>query len=1093
MSGPVDTRGTKRSRSVPRLRFSLKIKFGLLLVGFMAAMSIVIAISYIASRNVTAKLREIELSALQQHSESLWLIESFKQVSRLLGEAIATGDPALLVDVQKPKDQFLVHAAKLARAMPRSAPRDLLNIPHEFVFYYAQVEDYVEILAKQRTAGADSGELLSEEELADRAKDLAGMERDLLGVLNQIEILRAREVALSLSEAATDAQRQWLKAFVSGALALVFLMSALVILIRRIVSPIRSLSEAAARVARGDFEHRIAMPSSSRDEVGELVVSFNDMTEGLIRTTVSKRFVDNIISSMIDSLMIVNDKGAISKVNEATLDLLGYKEHELLGRPLGMIMSGGPDDAAEVKGRIEALAVSNVERTYVAKDGQKIAMLFSSSPMLDEGGKFEGLVCVAQDITQRKLAEKEIERAKDAAELANKKLIETNRNLEEATIYAKEMAAQAESANAAKSEFLAMMSHEIRTPLNGILGFSQLLLEDKALNPEQRDFVNTIFSSGTALLGVINDVLDFSKIEAGKMELECIDFDLQNVVEGIGDVLGQRAAEKGLELTCHVDPQAPTRLRGDPGRLRQMLLNLAGNAVKFTDRGEVTVEATLVEETAEQATIRFEVKDTGIGIPEDRQAVIFDRFTQVDGSTTRKYGGTGLGLAIVKRFVEMMGGVIGLDSGENKGSTFHFTLGFPIQKSPAFEIPAAGTVDVRSLPVLVVDDNPTSRQLLSEMVTGWGMCPTLAAGGEEALGLMEQAKRDGGKFELAIIDARMPEMDGFALVQEINGRGDLHHPTTIMLTSAGRVGDGARCRELGISGYLMKPAKKRDLWDAITIALGNPPANGKELELITQHSLRENRRSLRVLVAEDSPVNLKLVTRLLEKRGHVVESTANGRGVLRALEKGQFDLVLMDVQMPEMDGLEATAAIRGREKESGRHTPIVAMTAHAMKGDRERCLDAGMDAYVSKPVRAGELFETVERVTPTSVKHGEKGAVGDDRQEILDWEAAFKHFEGDVELMKEIAQMFLEESPLLMNKMKDALGRGDCDALERAAHTVKGSVGNFAAKRAFQAAQRVEEIGRERTMAEAEGAYRELETELKKLRPALASLGRETK
>jgi signal transduction histidine kinase/CheY-like chemotaxis protein/HPt (histidine-containing phosphotransfer) domain-containing protein len=720
-------------------------------------------------------------------------------------------------------------------------------------------------------------------------------------------------------------------------------------------------------------------------------------------------------------------------------------------------------------------------------------MLFSGSVMYNDEGELQGLVCVAQDITKRKRAEEELHRAKEVAEEANAKLRETNRNLEEATIYAKEMAAQAESANAAKSEFLAMMSHEIRTPLNGILGFSQLLLEDKTLDAEQRDFANTIYSSGTALLGVINDILDFSKIEAGKMELECIDFDLMSVVEGIGDVLGHRAGEKGLELTCYVDPQAPTRLRGDPGRLRQMLLNLAGNAVKFTDRGEVTVEAKLVSENADRATIRFEVRDTGIGIPSDRQALIFDRFTQVDGSTTRKYGGTGLGLAIVKRFVEMMGGSIGLESREGKGSTFHFTIDYMVQQTPAFEMPSPGAVNVEGLPVLIVDDNPTSRRLLSEMVSGWGMRPSTASSGDSALEIMHKAKQDSREFELAIIDARMPEMDGFALVEEINSREDLYEPTVIMLTSAGKVGDGARCRELGVSGYLMKPAKKSDLWDAVMIALGNPPNEGKERELITQHSLRENRRSMRVLVAEDSAVNLKLIVKLLEKRGHAVESANTGKKVLRSLEQRPFDLVLMDVQMPEMDGLEATAAIREREKATDEHIPIIAMTAHAMKGDRERCLDAGMDAYVSKPVRAGELFETIERIVPKALRTGRGMPPEADGSEVIDWKGAFKHFEGDVDLLKEIAEMFLEETPLILAKIKDAVRRGDHNALERAAHTVKGSVGNFAAKHAFQAAQRVEQIGRDGDMGEAEDAYKALDAEIEKLKPALAALGRDKK
>jgi PAS domain S-box-containing protein len=1074
------------------LRFPLKAKFGLLLVGFIAAMSIVIAMSYKTSNEITARLREVEFSAIQQHSEASRLVDSFKEVSRLFGEAMVSGDPAGLAKIQVSRYRFLIHADRLVQAMPESAPQGPKNISVDFAEYYAAALEYISILSEQ-TSGDEAAVSLSEEEKVEYAKNIAAREKDLLGNLNQLAVIRAKQVALTLSETAREAQEQWLKAFVAGILGLALLIAFLIALIRRIVTPIRSLSEAAARVAEGDFDYRIDAPPSTRDEVGDLVLSFNNMTDGLIRTTVSKRYVDNIISSMIDSLVIVGGSGNIKKVNEATLRLLGYQEHELGGKPFRLIMPGNGKESSTIADLIEAGSVSNLERTYLAKNGTKIPMLLSSSAMRTDEGEFEGLVCVAQDITQRKRAEEELQKAKEAAEKANAKLMETNRNLEEATIYAKEMAAQAESANAAKSEFLAMMSHEIRTPLNGILGFSQLMLEDKSLNAEQLDFVNTIFSSGTALLGVINDILDFSKIEAGKMELECIDFDLVSVVEGIGDVLGHRAAEKGLELTCHVDPQAPTRLRGDPGRLRQMLLNLAGNAVKFTDRGEVTVEARLVKETAERATVRFEVRDTGIGIPMDRQALIFDRFTQVDGSTTRKYGGTGLGLAIVKRFVEMMGGTIGLESQEGKGSTFHFTAAYIVKKTPVLEMPVPGAVNVEGLPVLIVDDNPTSRRLLSEMVTGWGMRPSSASGGDSALETMQEAKQDGREFELAIIDARMPEMDGFALVEEINRRDDLYQPTVIMLTSAGRVGDGARCRELGISGYLMKPAKKSDLWDAVMIALGNPPNEGKERELITQHSLRENRRSLKILVAEDSPVNLKLMVRLLEKRGHLVESAGSGKEVLRSLERRPSDLILMDVQMPEMDGLEATAAIREGEDATGDHIPIIAMTAHAMKGDRERCLDAGMDAYVSKPVRAGELFETIERVVPTTVQGGLGMPVETDGSEVIDWTGAFKHFEGDLELLKEIAGMFLEETPLVMDKIKNALSRGDSNALERAAHTVKGSVGNFAAKPAFQAAQRVEQIGRDGNMGEAEEAYRALEVELERLKPALVALGRNEK
>jgi PAS domain S-box-containing protein len=1051
-------------------------------------MSIVIAMSYNTSREVSRRLREVEFSALQQHSEAFRMIDSFKEVSRTLNEAAVSGDRAVLAETERPKSMFLIHAETAARALPPSAPQGLRGVSASFLEYYVAYSDYVNMVIGRDNAGGD-GEAVSDEVLRDYSNTIGAMEKELLGDLNQLAIVRARQVALSLSETATEAQKQWLKSFVSGVLAFTFIISFLVILTRRILSPIRSLSEMAAQVAKGDFDHRIEAGSSTRDEVGDLVVSFNEMAEGLIRTTVSKRYVDNVISSMNDSLIIVAEDGSIGKVNEATLRLLGYEADELIGRPFGLILKGDGADDYGADDLIEAKLVSDVEKTYVAKGGTKIPMLFSSSVMTDDEGVLEGLVCVAQDITQRKRAEEELQRAKETAEKANARLRETNRNLEEATIYAKEMASQAESANAAKSEFLAMMSHEIRTPLNGILGFSQLLLDDKSLTTDQRDFVSTIYDSGIALLGVINDILDFSKIEAGKMELESIDFDLMAVVEGIGDVLGQRATEKGLELTCYVDPNVPTRLRGDPGRVRQMLLNLAGNAVKFTNRGEVVIEASLVKEMADRATIRFEVRDTGIGVPEDQQAVIFDRFTQADGSTTRKYGGTGLGLAIVKRFAEMMGGDVGVESHEGKGSTFYFTADFPLQKNPSFEMPKPGVINVKGLPVLVVDDNPTSRRLLAEMAMGWDMRATVVDSGHAALEAMQQARQDGNNFELAIIDARMPEMDGFALVRRIRESEDLYSPTVIMLTSAGRIGDGALCRDLGVSGYLMKPVKKSDLWDAIMIALGNPVSDGRSQELITQHSLRENRRSLRILIAEDSQVNLKLIVRLLEKRGHTAVTVGNGREVLRALERQVFDLVLMDVQMPEMDGFEATAVIRERERSTGSHVPIVAITAHAMKGDRERCLDAGMDAYISKPVRADELFDLIEGMIPRIAKHGLGMPPETEGAEVINWNDAIKHFEGDVDLLREIAEMFVEESPALVNQIKEALSKGDANQLERVAHTIKGSVGNFAARPALEAAKRVEQIGRDGNMTDAEDACKALEEEIERLTPALAVLG----
>ncbi len=1075
-------------------RFPLKLKFSMLLACFVAGMAIVIVMSYSTSQKVGNLLREVEFAALQQHAEALRLIDSFRHISALFEEAAVTRNPDLLDEIQSAKAIFLTHAEMLTRTIPDTAPAELRSIPVEFNKYYAASWAHTTSMI-DKVPVTRPGTPIDNEAAAESSRLIAAMEKNLLAGLNQVVIIGARQVALSLSETAKEAQQQWLRSFVIGVADLVLLVIMLTVLIGRVVSPINALSLAVSKVAKGDFEHRIKVPSPTRDEVGDLVVSFNKMTEGLIKTTVSKDFVANIIESMSDSLVIVGRDGNIKMINEATLKLLGYGEDELKGKPFDTILADGASGGSATAELMEKRSASNIEKTYCAKDGTKIPMLFSSSAMLNEMGRFEALVCVAQDITERKRAEEELHAAKEAAEKANQRLRETNKHLEEATAYAKDMATQAKAANAAKSEFLAMMSHEIRTPLNGILGFSQLLMEDPRLEHEQKDFVNTIFSSGTALLSIINDILDFSKIEAGKMELESIDFDLLSVVESTGDVLGHKAAEMGLELNCFVDTQVPTRLRGDPGRLRQMLLNLAGNAVKFTEQGEVTVLAKLVEETPNTAKVRFEVKDTGIGIPEDRQALIFDRFTQVDGTTTRKYGGTGLGLAIVKRFVDMMGGEIGLESEVGKGSTFHFTIEFPVQKTPHLATLEHQAVDIEGLPALIVDDNSTSRRLLTELATQWRMVPVAVSSGEAALQAMELARKRGHAFKLALVDSRMPGMDGFGLVGRIRKHAEMLQPTIIMLTSAGRVGDGARCRVLGISGYLMKPVKKSDLWQAIMLALGMPKDDGKSAGLITQHSLREHRRRLKVLVAEDSPVGLKLVVRLLQKRGHAVITAKTGRDALKQYDKHRVDVILMDVQMPEMDGFEATAAIRQREQDSGSHVPIIALTAHALKSDREHCLEAGMDAYISKPIRAGEMFEVVEKLTQAVTVASEQDiAPGDGRfADVMDWNAAVKHLEGDVELLKEIAQVFLDQSPALLSVMREAAETGDNKALERAAHTIKGSVSNFAAKGAFDAAHQLENIGRRGDLSSVEEAFSILEDEIERLKPALVALGRESK
>ncbi len=828
--------------------------------------------------------------------------------------------------------------------------------------------------------------------------------------------------------------------------------------------------------------------------IGRDITEIKRAEAALVR---EKQFLEALNLNSPVAIAVLDDADNIVSCNPAFEKLYGYSNAEIIGKNLDSLITS-PENIKEASSYTKLAksepvhGVGNRHR----KDGRTVIVEIFGAPVI-VGGEKVATLAIYHDITDLDKARKE-----------------------------------AEQANLAKSEFLANMSHEIRTPMNGVIGMLELSL-GTTLTDEQRDYLSISLESAEALLALINDILDFSKIEAQKLDLEIINFDLRNTVEDVAYAMARRAQDKGLELVCLIHPNLRTGLKGDPARVRQVLVNLVGNAIKFTQQGEIVIRAEPVEETDTHVNVKFAVQDTGIGIPKDRLAAVFERFTQADGSTTRKYGGTGLGLTICKQLVETMGGEIRVESDPGLGSTFWFTITFEKQPVDVSYERIAAALDleqnVKNIRVLGIDDNATNRMILTKMVEGFGCGVETAASGAKGLEMLRTAHRQGNPFHIILLDMQMPGMDGEQTAREIKSDPVARDAQIIILTSMGERGDAARLEALGCAAYLLKPVKQQMLYDTLRMVLSHKPE--KRSHLVTRHIISENKRQgLRILLAEDNPINQKLAIILLQKGGFSVDAVETGLLAIEKVQNEHYNVVLMDVQMPDLDGLEATRRIRLWENGNS-HIPIIAMTAHALKGDRERCIEAGMDDYVSKPLETTVLFSVLDRwtqddspaqpeifspdlqdysgsaaqlpveddldfvlglglfgeeIAPTPAPNSERPQTLIDEapgeQLPMDISNALPRFYNDRVFFIEMCQELVNHMPDRMKELRAALNAKNSTGVFRQAHNLKGVAANFSAGPVTRIAAQIEALGADGEIAPVAELVNQLEVEMEHLR-----------